>query len=56
VRNSDGDQLVQLTSHEMPQLKALYDRARSYIRRELDEQLDEIVKELDKPKRKVDLK
>ena len=49
VKNSAGDQLAFLTSNQMGQIRDLYELAKGYARKVVDDQLDEIVKELDKP-------
>lgn len=49
VKNLDGDQLVHLTSAQIAALKLLHNLAKQRARKKIDDQLDEIVKELDKP-------
>jgi len=49
VKNADGDQLALLTSSQIPELAMLYQIAKTQVRKVVDDQLDEIVNELDKP-------
>jgi hypothetical protein len=49
VKNADGDELADLMSSEEPRIETLYKLAASHIRKEIDDQLDDLTRELDNP-------
>jgi len=57
VKNVDGDALVHLTNLNESRLPTLYGLARDYVKKQIDDQLTDLLKEIDKspsPERLVD--
>lgn len=48
VKNADGDELVSLDALHEPRLALLYDLAEQFVRKHIDDQLTDLMKELDK--------
>ena len=49
VTNAEGEELSKLTTLDEPRLVTLYESARHNTRKQIDDQLAELMKELDKP-------
>lgn len=49
VKNADGDDLVSLTNLDDARVLTLYQRAALYARKQIDDQLDDLLHEIDNP-------
>jgi hypothetical protein len=49
VKNADGDELVSLDSLHEPRLPPLYALAEQFVRKHIDNQLADLMKEIDNP-------
>lgn len=49
VKNADGDEIISLDPIEEPRIFTLYGLAKQYVRAQIDAQLADLMKELDKP-------
>jgi hypothetical protein len=47
VKNADGDELVSLDTLHEPRLPSLYELAEQFVRRHIDDQLADLLKEID---------
>jgi hypothetical protein len=49
VKNADGDELVSLDTLHEPRLSPLYELAEQFVRKHIDDQLADLMKEIDNP-------